>query len=51
MINTWQLGVFYGLIIFQKHEKVQMNPIAAQKLKSANFDPKRSAVMMAINAQ
>jgi len=35
----------------QKHEKVQMNPIAAQKLKSANFDPKRSAVMMAINAQ
>merc|ERR1712079_883942 len=35
----------------QKHKEQQMNPIAAQKLKSANFDPKRSAVMMAINAQ
>merc|ERR1711862_182777 len=35
----------------QKHKDQQMNPIAAQKLKSANFDPKRSAVMMAINAQ
>merc|ERR1719443_2113341 len=35
----------------QKHKEHQMNPIAAQKLKSANFDPKRSAVMMAINAQ
>merc|ERR1711953_1271941 len=35
----------------QKHKDHQMNPIAAQKLKSANFDPKRSAVMMAINAQ
>ena len=37
--------------IFQKHKEHQVNPIAAQKLKSANFDPKRSAVMMAINAQ
>jgi len=35
----------------QKHKEHQVNPIAAQKLKSANFDPKRSAVMMAINAQ
>merc|ERR1712029_1261170 len=35
----------------EKHKEHQMNPIAAQKLKSANFDPKRSAVMMAINAQ
>merc|ERR1712165_426232 len=35
----------------QKHKDHQMNPIAAQKLKSANFDPKRSAVMMTINAQ
>merc|ERR1711964_67962 len=35
----------------QKHKDQQMNPIAAQKLKSANFDPRRSAVMMAINAQ
>merc|ERR1711981_1360715 len=35
----------------QKHKEQQMNPMAAQKLKSANFDPKRSAVMMAINAQ
>merc|ERR1712122_114167 len=25
----------------QKHKEHQMNPIAAQKLKSANFDPKR----------
>merc|ERR1712109_428219 len=28
----------------EKHKEHQMNPIAAQKLKSANFDPKRSAV-------
>merc|ERR1712119_200022 len=35
----------------QKHKEQQMNPVAAQKLKSANFDPRKSAVMMAINAQ
>jgi len=35
----------------QKHKDQQMNPVAAQKLKSANFDPRKSAVMMAINAQ
>merc|ERR1712002_328841 len=35
----------------QKHQENQVNPLAAQKARSANFDPKRSAVMMAINAQ
>jgi len=35
----------------KKHqEKAQMNPIAAQKLKADKFDPKRSSVLMAINA-
>merc|ERR1711890_96714 len=35
----------------KKHqEKTQMNPIAAQKLKTDKFDPKRSSVLMAINA-
>jgi len=31
-------------------DKAQMNPIAAQKLKADKFDPKRSSVLMAINA-
>merc|ERR1711936_878839 len=35
----------------QKHKENQVNPLAAQKLKSANFDPRKSAVLMAINAQ
>merc|ERR1712025_1472353 len=35
----------------QKHEDVQMNPMAAQKMKANNYDPRRSAVLMAINAQ
>jgi len=34
----------------QKH-KEQINPMAAQKLKANNYDPRRSAVLMAINAQ
>merc|ERR1712130_154273 len=34
----------------QKH-KEQVNPMAAQKMKSNNYDPRRSAVLMAINAQ
>jgi len=35
----------------KKHQdKAQMNPIAAQKLKVDKFDPKRSSVLMAINA-
>jgi len=35
----------------KKHtDKAQMNPIAAQKLKVDKFDPKRSSVLMAINA-
>merc|ERR1711981_1002938 len=34
----------------QKH-KEQVNPIAAQKMKSNNYDPRSSAVLMAINAQ
>jgi len=34
----------------QKH-KDQINPMAAQKMKSNNYDPRRSAVLMAINAQ
>merc|ERR1712080_174037 len=35
----------------KKHqEKTQMNPTAAQKLKTDKFDPKRSSVLMAINA-
>ena len=42
---------FFTHFFFQKLKEQQMNPIAAQKLKSTNFDPKRSAVMMAINAQ
>jgi len=35
----------------QKHKDVQMNPMAAQKMKANNYDPRRSAVLMAINAQ
>jgi len=35
----------------QKHKEQQINPLAAQKMKSKNFDPRQSAVMMAINAQ
>lgn len=31
--------------------KEQINPLAAQKLKANSYDPRRSAVMMAINAQ
>merc|ERR1711992_85407 len=34
----------------QKH-KEQINPLAAQKMKANNYDPRRSAVLMAINAQ
>ena len=34
----------------QKH-KEQINPMAAQKMKANAYDPRRSAVMMAINAQ
>ena len=34
----------------QKH-KEQINPMAAQKMKANNYDPRRSAVLMAINAQ
>merc|ERR1712235_161234 len=33
----------------QKHE--QINPLAAQKARSNNWDPKRSSVLMAIQAQ
>ena len=41
------------LIIFtlQQHEKQQMNPIAAQRLKSNNWDPAQSSVLKAIQAQ
>jgi len=31
--------------------KEQINPMAAQKMKANSYDPRRSAVMMAINAQ
>merc|ERR1712073_30685 len=31
--------------------KEQVNPLAAQKMKANNYDPRRSAVLMAINAQ
>merc|ERR1711988_20760 len=31
--------------------KEQVNPMAAQKMKANNYDPRRSAVLMAINAQ
>merc|ERR1712002_634293 len=34
----------------KEHKAQQMNPIAAQKLKVDKFDPKRSSVLMAINA-
>merc|ERR1711992_450878 len=34
----------------QKH-KEQINPMAAQKMKANNYDPRRSAALMAINAQ
>ena len=40
----------YSRCYFQKH-KEQINPMAAQKLKANNYDPRRSAVLMAINAQ
>jgi len=35
----------------QQHEKQQMNPIAAQRLKSNNWDPAQSSVLKAIQAQ
>jgi len=35
----------------QQHEKQQMNPIAAQRLKSNNWDPTQSSVLKAIQAQ
>ena len=35
----------------QKHKEKQINPLAAQKMKANNYDPRRSAVLMAINAQ
>jgi len=35
----------------QQHEKNQMNPMAAQKLRSNNWDPAQSSVLKAIQAQ
>merc|ERR1712045_953884 len=35
----------------QQHEKQQMNPIAAQRLKSNNWDPAQSSVLKSIQAQ
>merc|ERR1711936_1085163 len=35
----------------QKHKENQVNPLAAQKARSNNWDPKRSSVLMAIHAQ
>merc|ERR1711915_1034249 len=35
----------------QQHEKQQMNPMAAQKLRSNNWDPAQSSVLKAIQAQ
>jgi len=35
----------------QKHKDNQVNPLAAQKARSSNWDPKRSSVLMAIHAQ
>ena len=39
------------ILQFQQHEKQQMNPIAAQRLKSNNWDPAQSSVLKAIQAQ
>ena len=39
------------IFTFQQHEKQQMNPIAAQRLKSNNWDPAQSSVLKAIQAQ
>ena len=36
------------VVLFQKHE---VNPIAAQKARSNNWDPKASSVLAAIQAQ
>jgi len=35
----------------QKHKEQQVNPLAAQKTRAQNWDPKRSSVLMAIQAQ
>jgi len=35
----------------QKHKENQVNPLAAQKARSNNWDPKRSSVLQAIHAQ
>jgi len=35
----------------EKHKENQVNPLAAQKARSNNWDPKKSSVLMAIHAQ
>jgi len=35
----------------EKHKEHQVNPLAAQKARSNNWDPKKSSVLMAIHAQ
>jgi len=35
----------------EKHKEHQVNPMAAQKARSNNWDPKKSSVLMAIHAQ
>jgi len=37
--------------IFQKHKEQQVNPMAAQKARAGNWDPKKSTVLQAIHAQ
>ena len=41
----------YNAINSGQKAKEQVNPLAAQKMKANNYDPRRSAVLMAINAQ
>ena len=41
----------YNAIKCGQKAKEQVNPLAAQKMKANNYDPRRSAVLMAINAQ
>ena len=41
-------SVTVTVFLFQKHE---VNPIAAQKARSNNWDPKASSVLAAIQAQ
>ena len=46
--NVLQYTERVTVVLFQKHE---VNPIAAQKARSNNWDPKASSVLAAIQAQ